>query len=174
MGAACLLHPAFCVSLAGPLNYLIFTIVHMLLHSFVLTKAYLACAKLGTRKAILLGVGGICMYYLVCAQVAQQLLGIQQLWVRPELDGLREAQLAYINGPFNMMGEILEEIRKQRVDCIVIVPVWPKLWRAILPELPIRETWGMPMRSDLWQPGALIPLGKRSVSVCVSVAVSVS
>eukprot|EP00798_Chlamydomonas_sp_ICE-L_P003514 gene3514-biopygen21247 len=93
-----------------------------------------------------------------------------QSWVRPEAEYPGVAQLAYINGPFNMMGEILEEVRKQRVDCIVIVPVWPKPWRAILAELPIRDTWDLPMRSDLWQPGALIPLGERK---CKGVAYKV-
>eukprot|EP00798_Chlamydomonas_sp_ICE-L_P029368 gene29368-biopygen8612 len=93
-----------------------------------------------------------------------------QSWVRPEAEYPGVAQLAYINGPFNMMGEILEEVRKQRVDCIVIVPVWPMPWRAILAELPIRDTWDLPMRSDLWQPGALIPLGERK---CKGVAYKV-
>eukprot|EP00798_Chlamydomonas_sp_ICE-L_P001805 gene1805-biopygen14627 len=36
-----------------------------------------------------------------------------QSWVRPEAEYPGVAQLAYINGPFNMMGEILEEVRKQ-------------------------------------------------------------
>ena len=61
--------------------------------------------------------------------------------------------LAYINGPFHCMGQIVSKIRSERVDCILIAPAWPKHWVAMLYTLPIKHALQLPTIPDLFTPG---------------------
>jgi hypothetical protein len=71
-----------------------------------------------------------------------------------------ERPLAYVNGPFQSMGEILSKVREQEVDCIVVAPVWPRAWSAVWAGLPVAARVDLPHRRDLFLPGALVPAAK--------------
>eukprot|EP00798_Chlamydomonas_sp_ICE-L_P007367 gene7368-491_t len=179
--------PALLLALAGCWTYVSHNSVHMLTGGLLLGRSKSGSTKSGFLNPRV----GVFIYpwafmtltatFVMHVQVATRFLSScpPMYWYMAHLCSSRQSSNgtslghvkqattivssdAYINGPFNMMGEILEEVRKQRVDCIVIVPLWPNPWRDILPELPIRDTWDLPIRSDLWQPGALI-LGGEGV-----------
>lgn len=43
-------------------------------------------------------------------------------------DQVGAKQLAYINGPFHLMGAIVWKIKDEQVDCILVGPKWPRHW----------------------------------------------
>ena len=69
--------------------------------------------------------------------------------------------MAFINGPFNMMGAILRQMITQKVDAIVIAPAWPRPWMALWAQLPVRAVMDLPHRQDLFLPGSLVAVGRR-------------
>ncbi len=77
-----------------------------------------------------------------------------QSWAPPE-GGPRP--LLYANPPFTQMGRVLRKIWDERPDCLVVLPTWPRAWRALLTGLPIRARWLLPHREDLCIPGPMVP-----------------
>lgn len=69
--------------------------------------------------------------------------------------------LAYINGPFDKMGAIVRKIKDEKVSCILVGPVWPRHWLAMLQKLPIRKSVVLSGRQDLCIPGPHVPKPKR-------------
>ena len=70
--------------------------------------------------------------------------------------------LAYINGPFDKIGMIVRKIREERVDCILVAPVWPRHWVAMLQRMPsVRARIVLSGRPDLCIPGPHVPKPKR-------------
>ena len=61
--------------------------------------------------------------------------------------------LAYINGPFHLMGSIVRKIKDEQVDCILVGPKWPRHWMALLEALPIQKAVALRHRHDLFRPG---------------------
>ena len=83
-----------------------------------------------------------------------------QPWAYDPKTGRRH--LAYINGPFDKMGAIIRKIKEDKVDCILIGPVWPRHWMAVLSKLPVIETLTLSGRPDLCIPGPHVPKHKRA------------
>ena len=75
-------------------------------------------------------------------------------------EGTGARHLAFINGPFELMGSILEQVRRQRVDCVVIAPDWPRPWVALWQNIPVRARLRI-YRPDMFVPGGLVPVAKR-------------
>ncbi|KAL0035811.1 hypothetical protein WJX77_003788 [Trebouxia sp. C0004] len=48
--------------------------------------------------------------------------------------------LAFINGPFHLMGRIIRKIKDEQADCILTGPAWSKHWVAMLHTLPVNNT----------------------------------
>lgn len=53
-----------------------------------------------------------------------------QPWAHCPVSGVRH--LAYINPPFQTMGEVVRKIADDRVDCILVAPQWPRHWVVAL------------------------------------------
>ena len=80
-------------------------------------------------------------------------------WATSEAHGL--AGLVYINGPFSMMGAIISKIQKERVNCILIGPNWPRGWMAVLQSMAaVKKAVVLPHRQDLLIPGPHVPKRK--------------
>ena len=73
-------------------------------------------------------------------------------WTAAEGSGL-----VYIYGPFALMGAIIGKVAKERVNCILVGPNWPRPWRTVLYGLPIRKAVTLPYRDDLLLPGPHLP-----------------
>ena len=69
--------------------------------------------------------------------------------------------LAYINGPFDKMGAIVRKIKDEKVNCILIGPVWPRHWLAMLQTMPVKAEQILSGRADLCVPGPHVPMLKR-------------
>ena len=69
--------------------------------------------------------------------------------------------LAYINGPFHRMGEIIRKISDEKVDCILVGPQWPRHWIAMLNRLPIRHSLTLPHWDDICIPSCYVSDHKR-------------
>ena len=80
--------------------------------------------------------------------------GVEAFDHRWDVDHRGNRHLAFINGPFSSMGNILKRVREQRVDCVVIAPVWPRPWQALWAHLPVQATL------HLFMPGMFIPGGQ--------------
>lgn len=80
-------------------------------------------------------------------------------WAYDLKTGVRH--LAYINGPFDKMGPIVRKIKEERVDCILVAPVWPRHWVAMLQSMPaVRAKVVLSGRADLCIPGPHVPKAK--------------
>ena len=44
-----------------------------------------------------------------------------------------------------------------QVDCVVLIPAWPRPWMALLTKLPVKAKERLAHRGDMFLPGALIP-----------------
>lgn len=75
-------------------------------------------------------------------------------WATPEG---QEPPLLYANPPFGQIGRVLRKVIEERPDCLLILPVWPRGWRALLHSLPIRARWLLPHVPDLCIPGPAVP-----------------
>lgn len=70
--------------------------------------------------------------------------------------------LAYINGPFDKIGKIVRKIKEEGVDCILVAPVWPRHWVAMLQRMPsVKARIVLSGRPDLCIPGPHVPKAKR-------------
>ena len=68
-----------------------------------------------------------------------------------------EVPLWLINPPFDQMGRVIRKIQEERPDCLLVAPVWPRWWAAILRDLPVRAQWTLPHVHDLCIPGPQVP-----------------
>ena len=59
------------------------------------------------------------------------------------------------------MGEIVQKIKDEPVDCILVGPQWPRHWRAMLQQMPIREIVVLPHWDNLCQPSNYVPRHKQ-------------
>eukprot|EP00798_Chlamydomonas_sp_ICE-L_P005018 gene5018-biopygen15322 len=83
----------------------------------------------------------------------------QHPWVREGTP--REEQLAYIHGPYHLLPQILQRVREEQVDCIVITSGLNGPWVALLSGLPVQATMELPSTADLLVAGALVPARER-------------
>eukprot|EP00798_Chlamydomonas_sp_ICE-L_P011649 gene11649-biopygen15817 len=83
----------------------------------------------------------------------------QHPWVRKGTP--REEQLAYIHGPFHLLSQVLQRVRMEEVDCIVITPGRIGPWVSLLSGLPVQATMELPRTADLLVAGALVPDRER-------------
>ena len=80
-------------------------------------------------------------------------------WTSSDAPGLEG--LAYIYGPFSLMGAIISKIKEEQVNCSLVGPNWPRSWMAVLHGMPaVRKTVVMPHRDDLCIPGPHVPKKK--------------
>ncbi|KAJ9526882.1 hypothetical protein QJQ45_017742, partial [Haematococcus lacustris] len=77
--AGCAAWPGLCGTLSGTLNFLVFTLTHVLIHTALLAAAYRTAARVGARRALLLGLAAILLYYCVVVWAVQRLSGITQV-----------------------------------------------------------------------------------------------
>ena len=80
--------------------------------------------------------------------------GFARSWAPPTSG---PAPFLYINPPFDQIGKVLRKVWEDRPDCVLIVPVWPRSWRALLHGLPIQARWLLPHVEDLCIPGPMVP-----------------
>ena len=65
-----------------------------------------------------------------------------------------ETPNAYINPPFNKLGDVIAKIREQQVDCVLLAPVWQRPWTALLKHIPIVSTRRLAHHEQgVFQPG---------------------
>lgn len=69
--------------------------------------------------------------------------------------------LAYINGPFHRMGEIIRKVLDDKVDCILVGPQWPRHRVAVLSSLPIKHTLTLPHWDNICIPSCYVSERKR-------------
>ena len=73
------------------------------------------------------------------------------MWDLEERSGSRH--LAFINGPFGRIADILKKIMRERVDCVIITPEWPRHWTAMLQIMQqqgvVMESWLLPHNQGL-------------------------
>lgn len=86
-------------------------------------------------------------------------------WAYPH----KHQQLAFINGPWQLVTRILMQIWEQRVNCILLIPDTTFPGEVFLAKLPIRASQRLPSRKDLWQPGALLPASAVVRPACLPV-----
>ncbi|GIL68331.1 hypothetical protein Vafri_21527 [Volvox africanus] len=60
-----------------------------------------------------------------------------QPWGGPE-------QLLYINPPFQLMGRVVQKIREERANCVLVVPIWPRWWMVTPNRMPVRTRRCLP------------------------------
>ena len=90
--------------------------------------------------------------------------GFSQKW---RLADGSKPNLCWVNGPFHMMGRILQKVIAEKVDCIIVAPKWPQSWAALLArDLPVqRKTTLKSHSSDGKRTPAFIP-GSRVSPNC--------
>ncbi len=47
--------------------------------------------------------------------------------------------LLYVNPLFSQAGRVLAKVLAKRPDCVLILPVWPRWWQALLRRLPVAD-----------------------------------
>ncbi len=80
---------------------------------------------------------------------------------------------AYINGDFSLMAEILEKVKRDRVNCVVVYPTWPKFWQIMWKDLPVRFQEIIPTQDDLCLAGPRVDPKKLRGRPHFSLAVAV-
>ena len=73
----------------------------------------------------------------------------------------QDRPLLYINPPFDQVGRVVAKVAQERPDCVLILPVWPRWWRATLTKLPVKARRTLPHRPDLFLPGPQTPQAGR-------------
>lgn len=63
--------------------------------------------------------------------------GFLQPWGFNSDLGLQE--FCYIYGEFGEMGRILNKIIKEKANCVLLYPVWPRYWKSMLQEIPVKK-----------------------------------
>lgn len=56
-------------------------------------------------------------------------------------------KLAFVNGPFHLMHDVLRKVAEERVDCVLITPAWKAAWTSLLQTLPIVKTHRLARRN---------------------------
>lgn len=69
----------------------------------------------------------------------------------------KPSPLPYTNAPFHQLGRVLRKGIEERLDCLFIVPVWPRSWRGLLHDLLIRARWLLKHDPNLCIPGPMVP-----------------
>ena len=93
-----------------------------------------------------------------------------QPWAHEKGTGRRH--LAFINPPFAQMGRVLAKVRRERVDCLIIIPRWPKPWAGLMVSMPVEALWDLPHRPDLFRAGPRNPIqGVRGPNYLIQAAV---
>lgn len=74
-------------------------------------------------------------------------------WAKHPTTGARE--LCYINGDFSRMGEILAKVMRDKADCIIVYPEWPRYWQALWAQMgpAVKDRFTLPRTHDLCVPG---------------------
>ena len=79
-------------------------------------------------------------------------------WATHPTTGARE--LAYINGDFSAMGQILHKVIRDKADCVIVYPDWPRYWQVLWQQLPVRQCFQLPRRPDLCIKGCRVNVRK--------------
>ena len=69
--------------------------------------------------------------------------GFSQKW-RDGRPNAPERSLAFVHGPFNLMGRILRKVSQEQCDCIVVTPGLQAEWAAQLQNLPVVQSVKIP------------------------------
>ena len=72
--------------------------------------------------------------------------------------------MAFCNPPFNM-GRVLRKLIDERVDAVLIYPVWPRYWMGMLSHLMskgvVRADYRLPHLDTLFTAGARVPAARK-------------
>ena len=71
--------------------------------------------------------------------------GFLQPWDKNPVTGKRE--FCYIYGEFGQMGRILHKVQQEKVNCVIIYPVWPRHWGTMWKNIPVRSTIDLSRRA---------------------------
>ncbi len=58
-------------------------------------------------------------------------------------------QLLYMNPPFHLLGRVVQKIREEQANCVLVAPVWPRWWAVALRRLPVKARRRLP-HTDLF------------------------
>jgi hypothetical protein len=83
-------------------------------------------------------------------------------WAFHPSTGKRE--LCYINGDFSQMGAILSKVARDRADCVIVYPDWPRYWQVLWASLPVKADFALPRKPGLCTPGVRVEQRKRRAS----------
>jgi hypothetical protein len=62
-------------------------------------------------------------------------------------------QLLYINPPFHLMGRVVQKIRDEKANCVLIAPVWPRWWAVTMRRMPFKARRRLPHPDLFVRPG---------------------
>lgn len=58
------------------------------------------------------------------------------------------------------MGQILAKVIKDRADCVIVYPDWPRYWQVLWARMPVKADFQLPPGDDLCVPGPRVDQGK--------------
>lgn len=99
--------------------------------------------------------------------------GVDAFMQKWAVDQQGNKMFSYINGDFSRMGEILQKIRIEQCNCVVVYPMWPRYWQSLWAALPVRFHEVLPSSWDLFTPGPRVPKGKLAGKPHFSVGLAV-
>jgi hypothetical protein len=82
-------------------------------------------------------------------------LGSPMMHPWDKVPGTEQQMVAWVQPPYSMIGRVLRKMIVFRLDGLLIVPVWPRGWRALLHELPVVAR--RRLEGCHWQAGAHVP-----------------
>eukprot|EP00873_Tetraselmis_striata_P021799 jgi/Tetstr1/442063/TSEL_030242.t1 len=98
-------------------------------------------------------------YSLVLCPGTAGVNGFMQRWRGLVPPGM----LAFVNGPFGALDQVLQKVAHERVDCVLIVPAWPKTWVSLLADLPVAQAVTLSRRAG--PGGARVPIFQKGSRV---------
>lgn len=93
-------------------------------------------------------------------------------WAVHPVTGQRE--LCFINGDFSLMGPILAKVLRDRADCVIVYPDWPRYWQVLWADIKPKAVFSLPRLPDLCVPSSRVDATKgrgRPPSYTIKVAV---
>lgn len=84
-----------------------------------------------------------------------------------------DRELCYINGDFSQMGRIVAKVAKDKADCVIVYPDWPRYWRIGLQALPIVDDFELPRFESLCRASARVDANKRRGAASYPIRVAV-
>lgn len=76
------------------------------------------------------------------------------------IPGTTKRELCYINGDFSRMGDILAKVIRDKADCVIVYPDWPRYWQVMWQQMPVKDCFTLPKSHDLCTAGPRVDKSK--------------